>query len=302
MNPLPKKKTIGIVLKPDVDDDYPSVFQNLCTWLSKRKYDIVMQSQEESRVSTWKSPQLKNLSFVDEKHFFKVSSLIITLGGDGTLIGLSRKAPKGSAPIFAINMGRLGFITEFSKLDFYPWLAKALSGQLEVTKVPLFKVEIKKRNKVVQRGHFINDVVINKNDISRIFTLNVECNGESLYNISGDGLILSSPIGSTAYSLAAGGPIIHPRVESMVLTPICPHSLTHRPLVIPMSSTISVKALKKSFPLTITLDGQESFELHDNEQITIVRDRNRNISMIQNPDRTYFETLKEKFTYGRRYT
>lgn len=295
------KKLIAIALKPDVDGDYAGVLNNLIVWLHKRKAEIAFLDTEKDRVTKWKKTSVKGLHFLSKSDFYKTTNLIITLGGDGTLIGVTRGAPKNSAPIFGINMGRLGFITEFSKIDFYRWLAHWFTEGLDVFKVPMFKVEIFKKNKVITKSYFINDVAINKNDISRIFSLSVESDEESLYNISGDGLIISSPIGSTAYSLAAGGPIIHPEVDSMVLTPICPHSLTHRPLVIPSNSKVKIRGLKKSYPISITLDGQEAYELNDGEYIKISRDRSRSILLIKNPNRTYFETLKEKFTYGRRY-
>jgi NAD+ kinase len=297
-----RKIKVGIALKPKVDDDYSSVLNNLATWLHKRKAEVVFLEKEEERLKKWRLPALKSATFLSEADFFKLPQLIITLGGDGTLIGVSRKCTRHSPPIFGINMGRLGFITEFSKLDFYRWLGKWFDGELQTFRTSMFRVEIWKKDKMLQKGYFLNDVVINKNDISRIFALSVESNGESLYNISGDGLIISSPVGSTAYSLAAGGPIIHPAVESMVLTPICPHSLTHRPLVLPIKSTLLIRGLKNSYPITVTLDGQEPFELSSNEYIKIKLDKTHFVQMIQNPNRTYFETLKEKFTYGRRYT
>ncbi len=301
MNSPVKRKNIGVVLKPQVDGDYPSVVANLLMWLHKRKCDVVFIATEKSRLQSWNISTAKNVHFASHADFFKTTELIITLGGDGTLIGISRISPKKAPPIFGINMGRLGFITEFSKVDFYPWLSKAIENELVISKIPLYLVEVISKGKVTRKSYFINDVVINKNDISRIFSLSVETNEEAIFNISGDGLIVSSPLGSTAYSLAAGGPIIHPSVEAMVLTPVCPHSLTHRPIVIPNKEQFLVKGLKNSYPISITLDGQEIFELNNNETIRVCKDKTRTISMIQNPNRTYFETLKEKFTYGRRY-
>lgn len=198
-------------------------------------------------------------------------------------------------------MGRLGFITEFSKSNFYDWLAKAINEELEIYKLPLYKVEVLRKDKSIYKGHFMNDLVINKNDISRIFSLSVECNGEPLYNISGDGMIVSSPLGSTAYSLAAGGPIIHPQVNSMALTPICPHSLTHRPIVIPGNSAVTFRGLKNQGPISLTLDGQEVLEISKGEVVKVSKNNSRKVDVLLNPKRNYFHTLKEKFTYGRRY-
>jgi NAD+ kinase len=300
MNPT-NKKLVSIVLKPNTDEDYPAVLNNLTKWLITRKCDIGLHSSEQERIAKWKLSSLKNASYLSYTEIGKNSDLIISLGGDGTFIGIARKVGKSKAPIFGVNMGRLGFITEFTKSDFYMWLARALENQLPKVSIPLFRVEVHRKTKIIQKGFFVNDVVVNKHSISRIFSLSVESDTESLYNISGDGLIVSTPLGSTAYSLAAGGPIIHPAVQSIVLTPICPHSLTHRPLVIPMDSKITIRPLKKSYPVALTLDGQEALEIGDGETIRVFREKSRSISMIKNPNRTYYETLKEKFTYGRRH-
>jgi NAD+ kinase len=295
------KKIVSIVLKPNTDEDYPTVLNNLSAWLLKRKCEVVLHLSERDRILKWKLNSLKNVSYMSYIDIGKKSDLIISLGGDGTFIGIPRKIGKSKAPIFGVNMGRLGFITEFAKGDFYLWLSKALENQLPKIAIPIFRVEVHKKNSIIYKGFFVNDVVVNKHSISRIFSLSVESDMESLYNISGDGLIVSTPLGSTAYSLAAGGPIIHPSVQSIVLTPICPHSLTHRPLVIPMDSKVTIRPLKKSYPVSLTLDGQDALEINDGETIKVFREKSRSIMMIKNPTRTYYETLKEKFTYGRRH-
>lgn len=293
---------IGLILKPHLDEDLRPIINNLIVWLGKRKATPVFLEKEGQRLQQLLSkPLYKNIKLASEKEVYTKSKLLITLGGDGTLIGLCRKVPKNAAPIFGVNMGRLGFITEFSKIDFYDWLSKALREELDEYKIPLYKIEVLQRGKTVFKSHFMNDLVINKNDISRIFSLSVECNGEPLYNISGDGMIISSPLGSTAYSLAAGGPIIHPQVDSMALTPICPHSLTHRPIVIPGSSCVTLRGLKNQGPISLTLDGQEVFEISKGEVVQVSKNRSRKVRVLLNPKRNYFHTLKEKFTYGRRY-
>lgn len=294
--------SVGLILKPHLDEDLRPIINNLVVWLNKRKVTAVFLEKEETRLSQLLSKNLfKTIQLSQEKDLYTQSKLVITLGGDGTLIGLCRKVPKNSAPIFGVNLGRLGFITEFSKSDFYEWLSKAIKGELEIYKLPLYKVEVIRRGKTIHKSHFMNDLVINKNDISRIFSLSVECNGEPLYNISGDGMIISSPLGSTAYSLAAGGPIIHPEVNSIALTPICPHSLTHRPIVIPGSSVVTLRGLKNQGPISLTLDGQEVWEISKGEIVKVSKNNSRKVSVLLNPKRNYFHTLKEKFTYGRRY-
>ena len=197
-------------------------------------------------------------------------------------------------------MGRLGFITEFAKADLFEDLTSFFNHGLEIYKENLFKVEIWEKDQLRQKGFFLNDAVISKNEISRMFTLSIDSNDEHVCNLSGDGLIISSPIGSTAYSLAAGGSIIHPAVNAIAITPICPHSLSNRPFIIPNTFTVEIRLPDKDTEVTLTLDGQEAFTLNNKMLMKVSKSTNRSIKMIKNPNRTYFHTLKEKFTHGRR--
>ena len=199
-------------------------------------------------------------------------------------------------------MGHLGFITEFSKSEFFDELEETIKGNFELTLLSLFEVEVlaKRDEKPFFKGYFLNDAVINNNHVSRMLTLALESDGENIYNLSGDGLIVSSPIGSTAYSLAAGGPIIHPMVNAMTLTPICPLSLTHRPLVIPDNSVVCLKAARPDESIKLTLDGQESIVLGSSDIIRITKKKSKIVKLVKNVNRTYFRTLKEKFTHGAR--
>ena len=292
-------KNIGILLKPRNVSEFATTIPNLTEWLIRRKKAVSFLSKEQQRVETIFGKIPKSVSFIEEDDL-KGLDLIITLGGDGTIIGVSRKCTKSSPPIFGVNMGNLGFITEFSKIDYFDELAKTLKGNFEIAKLQLYKVTVTKRDKEIYKGNFINDVVINKNNISRMFTLSVECDSELIFNVSGDGLIISSPIGSTAYSLAAGGPITHPDVNALLLTPICPHSLNHRPLVIPDTKEIEVKFPVKEKFLSLTLDGQEAFDIEKGCIVKISKVKNSYAKIVKNNDRTYFQTLKEKLTHGQR--
>lgn len=293
-------KNISIVLKPRVNSDLEVILPNLISWLTRRKKNIFFLPKEKDRLIKILKNDIKNINFLEEAEVHTESDLIITMGGDGTLIGVSRQIKKTSPPIFGVNMGNLGFITEFSKSEFFDELEATLKGNFELTTLSLHQVEVFNKEKVLFKSYFLNDVVINNNQISRMLTLSVECDDEHIYNLSGDGLIISSPIGSTAYSLAAGGPIIHPSVNAITMTPICAHSLTHRPIVISENSSILVKALKKEDTLKITLDGQEAAIVSSNEMIRITKAKTKVVKLIKNPNRTYFRTLKEKFTYGAR--
>lgn len=295
-------KNITIVLKPKVTVEFESILPNLASWLHRRKKSVYFLSKEKDRLNKIFKGNLNNLNFVEENKLHDDTDLIITMGGDGTLIGVSRNVKKNSPPIFGVNMGNLGFITEFSKVEFFDQLENAIKGTYKLTSLPLYQVEVIRRNKVTFKGTFVNDLVINNNQVSKMLTLSVESEGEHIYNLSGDGLIISSPIGSTAYSLAAGGPIISPSVNAITLTPICAHSLTHRPLVIPDNTSVSIKAAKPDETIKLTLDGQEDLVVTSQETIKISKRKTLNVKLIKNPERTYFRTLKEKFTHGMRDT
>lgn len=295
-------KNITIVLKPKVTAEFESIIPNLAMWLHRRKKTVIFLSKEKERLIKIFKGNLNNLNFVEEKDLHNDTDLIITMGGDGTLIGVSRNVKKNSPPIFGVNMGHLGFITEFSKVEFYDQLENTIKGNYKLTSLPLYQVEVTKKNKMSFKGTFLNDLVINNNQISRMLTLSVESEGEHIYNLSGDGLIISSPIGSTAYSLAAGGPIISPSVNAITLTPICAHSLTHRPLVIPDNTSVTIKAAKPDEMIKLTLDGQEAVVVTSQDTIKISKRKTLHVKLIKNPERTYFRTLKEKFTHGMRDT
>lgn len=295
-------KNISIVLKPKINTEFESILSNLITWLIRRKKNIFFLDKEKERIMKVFKGDIKNFTFISENELHSSSDLIITMGGDGTLIGVCRNIKKNSPPIFGVNMGHLGFITEFTKAEFFDLLETTLKGDIKTTSLSLYQVEVftKKQKKPSFTGYFLNDVVINNNQISRMLTLSVESEGEHIYNLSGDGLIISSPIGSTAYSLAAGGPIIHPSVNALTLTPICAHSLTHRPLVIPDSSNVIIKAAKPDESIKLTLDGQQAIVINSNDIVKVTKKKTKIVRLIKNPSRTYFRTLKEKFTHGAR--
>lgn len=294
-------KNISIILKPEVINEFNSFLPILTEWLKRRKKNVFFLNDEIPRLKKIFKDDITHFQLIASKQLYTETDLIISLGGDGTLIGVCRNAVKKAPPIFGINMGRLGFITEFSKIDFYDELQKTIDGTLETVKVPVYSVNVSRNNEKRFKGNFINDAVFNKIGIARLFTLSVEANGEHVYGISGDGLIITSPIGSTAYSLAAGGPIIHPAVSSLTLTPICPHSLSHRPIVMPEYFNIAIRLSSPNENVNLTLDGQISLPIETEDIVEISYNQKLFVKLVKNPHRTYFHTLKDKFTHGRRY-
>jgi len=292
---------ITIVLKPKAIKDFNNLVPNIISWLQKRKKNVQFLESDKDRILKFcNTKTINSINFINENHLFKKSDLIISLGGDGTLIGVGRRLTKSQTPVFGVNMGTLGFINEFTKKEFFEDLARFFNNKLKTISKNLFSIKIYKKNKLVHNSVFVNDAVISKHDISRMFTISVEANDEHLYDLSGDGLIVSSPTGSTAYSMAAGGPILHPDVKGIVLTPVCPHSLTHRPLVVPASYEIKIQLIDKIDHVLLTLDGQEAIPISNTDIIKISLNKQKLLRIIKNPDRSFFHTLKEKFVHGRR--
>jgi NAD+ kinase len=297
---MPLFKNICIILRPSFLNDFNGVLPNLIPWLLRRNRNVYFLQHEKFKLQKVLKNNFKSLIFISEDQIQSTVDLVITLGGDGTLIGVCRNFSKNSPPVFSVNMGHLGFITEFTSDEFFDGLESTLHGAFETTKLSLHQVMVTRDDAVFFKSYFLNDVVVHNGKISRMLTLSVESNNEHIYNLSGDGLIISSPIGSTAYSMAAGGPIIHPSVKAFTLTPICAHSLSHRPLVVPEDSIITVCALRDSESVCVTLDGQEVINLLSGDKIIISRSKRKFFQLIKNPKRTYFKTLKEKFTHGSR--
>jgi NAD+ kinase len=226
------------------------------------------------------------------------AELVICLGGDGTLISAARALAGAPTPLLGINVGNLGFLTETRVAEMAPAISAALAGKLPGERRLLLQVKIERRGKITGRYLCLNDLVITKGALSRIIGLKVSVNGEPLTDYRGDGLIISTPTGSTAYNLAVGGPILHPATESVVLAPIAPHSLAHRPLVLPASAVLRI-ALEKATaePVTLTADGQSGQPLSDGDTVTVSRQPG-GLTLLKSPRRTYFRLLREKLKWG----
>lgn len=293
------EKTVSLILKPKVIDLYRIELPKLTSWLAEKNLVVQFQEAERERLEDIYTAIPDNIKFCNLEQTFTETELIITFGGDGTLLGTCRNTSSKSPAIFGINMGRMGFITEYSKNDFYPALEKTLNGICDISQIHLFNAEVFKNEKSVANSFFFNDAVISKGNMARMFCTSIMSEDENIDKLVGDGVIISSSIGSTAYSLAAGGPILHPGVDAMVITSICPHSLARRPIVIPASFTLTLKPSGDNCPVLLTLDGQEVITVEENDLIKITKNNQRTISMIANPKRTYFNTLREKFTHGR---
>lgn len=284
---------VGVVIRPKIDSQATSFIDQFLLWLEKKDVEIIYS---EYNKETLRALNRNPLNFVNHSTIHRESDLIISLGGDGTLLGVCRKARKNhSTPIFGINLGNLGFITEFTKIDYGEYLEKTFKKQFETLTLPLFRVDIIEYNKIIQKSHFFNDVTIKPKGIARMLSLTFECDDEPVMDISGDGVIISSPTGSTAYSLAAGGPIVHPQVEGVIVTPICAHGFFDRSIMTPPSSVLKIRSTSKGVPLIATLDGQEVIEFEDHQTVIVSMHNDCRVNLVKNPERTFYKTLQEKF-------
>ncbi len=264
--------------------------KELHKWLSMRNISCFF---EENLAKALKARPLS-----EGRERFGGVDLIITLGGDGTLLSTVKHVVDFSVPVFGINIGTLGFLTEITLKGMYPDLERVLRGDYRLSPRTTFSARIRhdgKSNEYI----VLNDVVINKRALARIIRLELTINDMLVTTYQSDGLIISTPTGSTAYSLSAGGPIIYPSVDCIVISPICSHTLTHRPIIVPGGSVIKVKLTSKSDDVQLTLDGQVSDRLEYQNEV-IIKQSHKKLKLIQSFEKDYFEILRTKLHWGKR--
>ena len=224
--------------------------------------------------------------------------LLITFGGDGTLLSVARHAPD-HVPIIGVNMGTLGFLTEIRVEEFPAVLERVLEGEYNVEPRVAFTVSVSGPGRdASKRYRVLNDCAINKSAVARIIEMRVSVAGLFVSTFRGDGLIVATPTGSTAYNLSAGGPIIYPTMGAVVLTPICPHMLTNRPIVLPDELDIEIGLIASDArDIYLTLDGQEGFEISDADRICVRKSEER-VLLVQSPEKNYFDVLRNKLKWG----
>jgi NAD+ kinase len=225
--------------------------------------------------------------------------MVVVLGGDGTLLSAARlvAASRRNVPILGVNLGSLGFMAEVSLDELYPTLEEALAGKLEITERMMLTASVVRKGRKIAEYTVLNDAVVSKGAFARMVSLEVSVDEDFLTAIRADGLILATPTGSTAYSLSAGGPIIHPAIHCFVLTPICPHTLSNRPIAIPDRSLVTVRLVSESEGVSLTLDGQVVTSLEQND-IVKVQKAKRRIKIFKHPTKDYYEILRTKLKWG----
>jgi NAD+ kinase len=225
--------------------------------------------------------------------------LLIVLGGDGTLLATARVLNRKPVPILAVNLGGLGFLTEITREGLYPTLEMVVAGTHQTDRRVQIEGELIRADEILTSFLALNDVVLNKGAIARIFDFELRVNGELVSTYKSDGLIVSTPTGSTAYSLAAGGPIVTPSVEAFLVTPICAHTLTQRPVVLPNTVKIEVAVKSLREVAYMTVDGQVGIAAHS-EDLVRIRKADSFVELVRPPATPYFEILRTKLKWGER--
>ena len=281
-------RTVGLVAKYQ-ERKAAQMVRWLIPWLKKRGKKVCVEN----------GLARAGAQSCSKKEMALKADLIISLGGDGTLLNIAPLVERPEVPILGVNLGGLGFITEVAVDELEPVLSKTLSGDYEVEKRMTLEVRVLGKNGRPHKFRVLNDVVIAKGARSRIIDLETYVGNDYLCTYRADGLIISTPTGSTAYSMAAAGPILEPTLGAIVLAPICPHTLTHRPIVVPSNAVIRVTL--RSFGDTVILipDGQQGMRLNNGDRVE-ARDYGLPVSLIKLPSRSYYEILREKLKWGER--
>jgi len=276
-----KKQIIGIVAKPDL------------TGLDK-----IVKTVEECALTHHKSSVIvEGRDGITREDIMNVAGSVIVFGGDGTLLHVAEEAAINKKPILGINLGRLGFLTEAPLKSLEHLLQDLLEYQLVTDRRRLLQAKITKDNKIIKKTNFLNDVVINKGTLAKIINLDLSIDNLLVSNLRADGLILSSPTGSTAYSLSAGGPIVSPTLPLVIITPICPHTLSNRPLVVSHDSKIKITIDSSTYPVFATFDGNESIEMEHGFEL-VVSKSNHELLLLRSPHTKYFDVLKDKLMWS----
>jgi NAD+ kinase len=289
MQPAHTFRNIGIISRPR-RSNLSEVVPPLLSWLEARGIHVAYDQETASSLAEPSEGRSR-------EQVAAASDLLLVLGGDGTLLAAARVAAPRGIPILPINMGSLGFLTSFMLEELYPALEDILAGRLTISERVMLHAELERGNKILDKQTVLNEVVINKGALARMIELELSIDKDFVCRYRADGLIVASPTGSTAYSLSAGGPIVHPSVESFIITPICPHTLSDRPVVVGDTSIIEVKLSVGTESVFLTLDGQKGIPLQATDRVRVSRAQQL-LKLIQTPNKSYFQILRNKLKWG----
>jgi NAD+ kinase len=288
-------KRIGVVVKPH----QPDALETLCRltqWLSERHINLVGLPEIEREQIEHETGCAVEVA-IDAELANQVD-LMLVLGGDGTMIATARMIGDAEVPVIGVNYGGLGYLAEFRIEELFTALESILGGDYKLQKRVMLEVELRRGDEIVTKNRVLNDVVINKSALARIIEIETYLSGQFVNSFRADGLIVSTPTGSTAYNLSAGGPIVFPSMNAIVITPICPFTLSNRPIVVPDDSVIEVRLMTEKEDVALTLDGQVGFPIEAADRV-VIRKSETNFNLVQPKNRNYFDLLRDKLRWGR---
>ena len=284
---MKKIKKVAIVYRPDKKDALKYSIK-ACEYLQSKKLKVFSHPKQVIKGA----PRLK-------KTDLKTIDLFLVLGGDGTYLEAVRLIDSNKTPILGVNLGSLGFLTEIRIEHLFEAIDKVLSNKMEKRPRDLLQVVVKRGSKKILQENALNDIVIERGDMSQLINLNIEHNEQLVSPLKADGVIVSTPTGSTAYNLAAGGPIMFPYVSAFVVTPIAPHSLTTRPIIFPSTANLSFKLNNSKHRALLTIDGQLALKLTAKDRVMINTSKVKHY-VLREPNHNYFDLLREKLKFGQR--
>lgn len=278
-------KSVAIVIKPD-NAEARATAGELSAWLGERGVAVISDGLIEAG----------NGAFQDRE--FPACDLVVVLGGDGTMISTARMIGDADVLVLGVNYGSLGYLTDFRIEELYSALDAIFDGQYEIDRRVMLHAEHWRGDEMIAAGRVLNDVVVTKAAVARIIEIETRLDGQFVNSFRADGLIAATPTGSTAYNLSAGGPIIFPSMNAIVLTPICPFALTNRPIVVPDTSQIELQLQNENEGVVLTLDGQIGYPMLARDTVKIRKSRTT-LNLLQPPNRNYFDVLRNKLKWGR---
>ena len=287
---MPVIKTVGIISKPN-SQAASELVPKLIEWLRGRGISV--------RIDAETGAYAGGVAGLSREEVPETCDLLIVLGGDGTLLSAARAMKRREIPLFPVNLGSLGFLTAITVDEVFPELERALRGEHRIAKRKVLTAEVVRSGDVVASFDALNDAVLTKSSIARMIDLDVHVDSQFVCRYKADGLIIATPTGSTAYSLSAGGPIIFPSVPAICLTPICPHMLTNRPVLVPETSVIRVTSRGPEESVYLTIDGQVGLPIREHD-VVVCHSSHHSLLLTRPPRMMFFDVLREKLKWGER--
>jgi len=283
-------KRIGIFAKRH-HEDAVRLAEEVVAWLVERKIEVFVDEPLAN--------DMADMCGYPGQAIPPLVDMVVVLGGDGTLLSVARLIGDLRTPILGVNLGSLGFLTEITRSELFPMLEQVVKGDFTVSRRMRLLAIIRRERKEVARYRVLNDIVINKGALARIIDMETWVDDDYLTTFKADGLIVSTPTGSTGYNLAAGGPIIYPGNHCHVISPICAHTLTNRPIVVSDEATIRIEVKSPDEDVVFTADGQEGMPLQGGDVVEL-RKSNHSTLLIKSPSKDYFQVLRTKLRWGER--